>query len=82
MALEILEAFLNSSMEMAEVRTEDFPDPVHRDGVRKSTKQDSFASSFYAWKRKKQTQDILKKKGIDIILIRKGEKTALKKKER
>lgn len=80
-AVEILEDFLYSDMRMAEVNLAKLPEPEPKPGTReKSTKQDSFASSFYAWKGKDSTEDILAQKGIDIILIRRGEKIALKKK--
>lgn len=79
---ELFEAFLNSSDQMVEVKVDELPEPTPRKGSRvKSTKQDSFASSFYAWKRRKSTQNLLKKMGTDILLIRRREKIALKKKE-
>lgn len=78
-AFKILEAFLDSDIIMAEVKLDDLSEPVHRDGKKESTKQDSFASSFYAWKRKKRTQEVFKEKGIDILLIRRRKRIALKK---
>jgi hypothetical protein len=80
MALEIIEAFLMSSMEMAEVNLDRLPEPESKESSKaKSTKQDSFASSFYAWKKKDITQERLAQLKIDILLIRRGEKVALKK---
>ena len=83
MALEIIEGFLNSDMEMAEVELDRFPGPTPRkDSSGKSTKQDSFASSFYAWKKKKTTKEKLTESCIDILLIRREDKIALKKVQR
>jgi hypothetical protein len=80
-AVGIIDAFLESDMQMAEVDTGMLLEPEQKDKSKTpSTKQDSFASSFYAWKKKTSTQGILRQKGIDIILIRRGEKIALKKK--
>lgn len=80
---ELFEAFLNSEHQMVEVNLGELPEPRRRKGSKmRSTKQDSFASSFYAWKRKKGTQRLLKRLGIDVLLIRRGEKVALKKKQR
>ena len=79
LALQILDTFLHSDMDMVEVKLEKLPEPVHKEGTTRSTKQDSFASSFYAWKKKKQTQVTLTKMGIEILLIRRGGKVALKK---
>jgi hypothetical protein len=77
-ALEVIEDFLSSHMEMAEVDLDMLPEPEQKAGSKmKSTKQDSFASSFYAWKKKRE--DYLKSMGISIFLIRRGEKVALKK---
>lgn len=77
-ALEVIQDFLSSHMEMAEVDLEMLPEPEQKAGSKmKSTKQDSFASSFYAWKKKRE--DYLKSMGISIFLIRRGEKVALKK---
>lgn len=79
-ALEVMESFLSSEMEMAEVNLDALPKPEPRkDSSVKSTKQDSFASSFYAWKKKNSTKQRLGHMGIDILLIRRGEKVALKK---
>jgi hypothetical protein len=79
-ALKIFEAFLNSKIEMAEVKLDDLPEPVHRKDTTKTKKQDSFASSFYAWKRKKSTQEAFKRKGLEnVLLIRRAGKIALKK---
>lgn len=81
-ALGIIEAFFESDMQMAEVDLEVLPQPEQKGQSKTpSTKQDSFASSFYAWKKKKSTIERLSQKGIDILLIRQGEKIALKKKE-
>lgn len=78
---ELFEAFLKSSHQMVEVKVDELPEPRHRkDSKVSSTKQDSFASSFYAWKRKKSTKNSLKNRQVDILLIRRGEKIALKKK--
>ena len=81
-AVSIIEAFLESGMEMAEVDIEMLPKPEQKGSAKAvSTKQDSFASSFYAWKKKQPTKDLLKEKCINILLIRRGDKIALKKKE-
>ncbi len=76
---ELFEIFLNSEKpEMVEVNINELPTPKHRDSTKlKSTKQDSFASAFYAWKSKRK--DYMESLGIDILLIRRGEKVALKK---
>jgi len=80
MALGIIEAFLSSGMDMAEVDLSDLPEPEPKEGSKvKSTKQDSFASSFYAWKKKDSTKARLDQLEIDILLIRREEKVALKK---
>jgi hypothetical protein len=80
MALEIIRAFLMSSMEMAEVNLDRLPEPEPKESSKaKSTRQDSFASSFYAWKKKDSTKAKLAQLGFDILLIRRGEKVALKK---
>ena len=80
-AIGIIEAFLLSDMKMAEVDLDKLPEPEPKEGTSpKSTKQDSFASSFYAWKKKDSTKEALAKMEIDILLIRRGEKVALKKK--
>lgn len=80
MALEIIEAFLMSSMEMAQVNLDRLPEPEPKESSKaKSTKQDSFASSFYAWKKKDLTKAKLAQLGFDILLIRREEKVALKK---
>jgi hypothetical protein len=79
-ALEVIEDFLSSHMEMAEVDLDMLPEPEQKAGSKmKSTKQDSFASSFYAWKKKDIIQERLAQLKIDILLIRRGEKVALKK---
>ena len=81
-AIGIIEAFLDSEMKMAEVNLANLPEPESRHGsTEKSSKQDSFASSFYAWKKKQSTKETLAQKGVDILLIRRGEKIALKKKD-
>lgn len=83
MALEVIENFLLSKMEMAEVNMDTLPDPGQKAGSKiRSTKQDSFASSFYAWKKKRSTQQDLAQLGIDVLLFRRGEKVALKKESR
>jgi hypothetical protein len=83
MALDIIENFLSSKMEMAEVNMDTLPDPGQKAGLHvRSTKQDSFASSFYAWKKKRSTQQDLANLGIDVLLFRRGEKIALKKESR
>jgi hypothetical protein len=83
MALEVIEDFLLSKMEMAEVNMDTLPDPGQKAGSKiRSTKQDSFASSFYAWKKKRSTQQDLAQLGIDILLFRRGEKVALKRESR
>ena len=77
-ALEVIEDFLSSHMEMAEVNLDMLPEPEQKAGSKmKSTKQDSFASSFYAWKKKRKTY--IESMGLDFLLIRRGEKVALKK---
>ena len=80
-AIEIIENFLSSDMMMAEVNLSSLPEVKSKKGSPKSTKQDSFASSFYAWKKKKSTKERLKRLRLDIILIRRVEKVALKKKK-
>jgi len=81
-AIPIIEEFLDSKMKMAEVNLNKLPKPKQKkDARKKSTKQDSFASSFYAWKSKKSTQEKLKQLRIDITLVRRGGKAALKKKK-
>ena len=81
-AVGIIEAFFDSHMNMAEVDLSKLPEPTSKHGAgEKSTKQDSFASSFYAWKKKKSTKQKLSQMNIDIIIIRRGQKIALKKKE-
>jgi hypothetical protein len=80
---KLFEAFLESKHQMVEVKLDELPEPRHKETSKvKSTKQDSFASAFYAWKRKGRTQRLLKRLGIDVLLIRRGEKVALKKKQR
>jgi hypothetical protein len=80
-AVGIIEAFLSSDMKMAEIDLDKLPEPEPKHGsAEKSTKQDSFASSFYAWKKKDSTKQKLAQMGIDILLIRRGDKVALKKK--
>ena len=76
---KLFEEFLRSEHEMVEVNIDKLPSPKHRRGSKvKSTKQDSFASSFYAWK--KRRKEFLQRLGIDVLLIRRGERIALKKK--
>lgn len=77
---ELFETFVTSVNRMVEVKVDELPEPRHRKGSKiRSTKRDSFASAFYAWKRKRSTKALLKKSGIDVLLIRRGEKIALKK---
>ena len=77
---ELFETFVTSVNRMVEVKVDELPEPRHRKGSKiRSTKRDSFASAFYAWKRKGSTKGLLKKLGIDVLLIRRGEKIALKK---
>jgi hypothetical protein len=77
----LFEEFLGSDDKMVEVNMVRLSEPKSREGAKvQSTKQDSFASSFYAWKRKRK--DYFSLKGIDVILIRRGEKVALKKVKR
>ena len=75
-------AFVESDHQMVEVKVEELPEPSHKKGSKvESTKQDSFASSFYAWKKRNKIKKFLKKLGIDeVLLLRRGEKIALKKK--
>jgi hypothetical protein len=81
-AVGIIETFSDSEMQMAEIDLDKLPEPEPKEKSNfKSTKQDSFASSFYAWKKKGTTKQKLAEKGIDILLIRRGDKIALKKKE-
>ena len=77
---ELLEAFVKSSHQMVEVKVEKLRQPEPKTGSRvKSTKQDSFASSFYSWKKRKKTEHLLNKLGIEVLIIRRGERIALKK---
>jgi hypothetical protein len=70
-------------MQMAEVDVSSLPKPEQKGTAKKPSKrQDSFASSFYAWKKKQSTKQKLSQKGIDILLIRQCEKIALKKKQK
>ena len=79
-AVNIIHEFLFSKMEMAEVNLSEMPEPTPKAGSKpKSTKLDSFASSFYAWKKRKSTKQKLTDLGADVILIRRGNKIALKK---
>lgn len=79
---KLFEAFVNSTDQMVEVKIDALPEPIPKKGSKmRSNKQDSFASSFYAWKRKKSTQNLLKKLGIEVLLIRRGGKIALRKKK-
>lgn len=80
---KLFEAFLDPEHRMVEVNLDELPEPRHKETSKvKSTKLDSFASAFYAWKRNRRTQQLLERLGIDILLIRRGEKVALKKKKR
>jgi hypothetical protein len=75
---KLFEAFLESDHKMVEVKIEELPTPKPREPSKiRSTKQDSFASAFYAWKRKRKAY--MHSLGTDVLLIRRGEKTALKK---
>lgn len=77
---KIFEDFLYSNIKMAEILTSQIS--LGRTGQKiKSTKTDRIASSFYAWRRKHKTKEALERLGIEkIILIRRGDKLALKKK--
>jgi hypothetical protein len=80
--VSINEEFLESDMQMAEVDIALLPEPEQKEKSKNpSTKQDSFASSFYAWKKKPSTKQKLAEKHVDILLIRRGDKIALKKKD-
>jgi len=80
---KVFETFVNSDHQMVEVKIDELPEPKHKKGSKdRSTKHDSFASSFYSWKRKKRIQRLLEKLGIDILIIRRGERIALKKTKR
>jgi hypothetical protein len=74
---KLFELFLASKDQMVEVNMDEFPTPKSKGAKMKSTKQDSFASSFYAWKRKNRAY--IDSLGFDVLLIRRGEKVALKK---
>ena len=78
---KLFEAFVKSNHQMVEVQVEELPEPEHKEGSKvKSDKKDSFASSFYSWKKRKKTKQLLEKLGIDeVLLIRRGERIALKK---
>ena len=66
---------------MVEVDINELPVPKRKKASKiPSTKQDSFASSFYAWKRRRKKH--LQELGIDVLLIRRGEKVALKRKNK
>lgn len=82
MAVRIIEDFLTSKIEMAEINLDALPQPESKRNSKKSTKQDSFASSFYAWKKKSSTKTRLSQLGIDILLIRRNQKVAMKKVKR
>lgn len=76
---ELFEEFLRSEHEMVEINIAKLQSPKHKKSSKiESTKLDSFASSFYSWKkrRKKHLQEL----GVDILLVRRGERMALKKK--
>jgi len=77
----LFKAFVESSHQMVEVKVDELREPIAKDGLKvKSDKKDSFASSFYSWKKRKKTKQLLKKLGIDeVLLIRRGERIALKK---
>lgn len=78
---KLFESFLESKPTMVEVNINELPEPKSKESSKiRSTKQDSFASAFYAWKRKRK--DYMESLGIDILLIRRGEKVALKKVKR
>jgi len=77
---KLIELFVDSNHQMVEVKLEGLEEPKPKKGLRvKSTKQDRFASSFYSWKKRKKTQQLLEKLGINVLLIRRGERIALKK---
>lgn len=76
---ELFEAFLLSRDTMVEVMVNELPLKRDKeDSGLKSTRQDRFASAFYAWKksRKKYIESLGFK---DILLIRRDERVALKK---
>ena len=81
-AIEIISDFLTSNMKMAEVDLSALPEPTSKEDTKtKSTKQDSFSSSFYSWKKRKKSKQKLNDLGLDVILIRRGNKIALKKRK-
>jgi len=81
-SIEIIEEFLSSNMKMAEVNLSELPKPTPKESTKtKSTKQDSFSSSFYSWKKRKKTKQKLDELRLDIILIRRENKIALKKRK-
>jgi hypothetical protein len=82
LAINIAEDFFDSDMQMAEIDLTEYPLPKPKRGSAKTSKEDSFASSFYAWKKKQSTQERLAEKGVDILLVRRADKIALKKKVR
>jgi len=77
---KLFEDFVESDDQMVEVNVEELLEPTDKKGSKvKSTKQDRFASSFYSWKKREKTKQLLKKHGIKVLLIRRGERIALKK---
>jgi len=79
----LFEDFLYSKIKMAEVMVDQIPVKDAGNSKVRSTKQDRIASSFYAWRKKRHTKDAMARFGIEkIILIRRGEKIALKKKKK
>ena len=78
---KLFEAFVESDDQMVEVKVGELPEPEHKEGSKvKSDKKDSFASSFYSWKKRTKTKQLLEKLGInEVLLIRRGERIALQK---
>jgi len=76
---KLIELFVDSNHQMVEVKLEGLEELKPKKGSRvKSTKQDRFASSFYSWKKRKK-EDLKKMLGIEVKLIRRGERIALRK---
>ena len=77
---KLIELFVDSKHQMVEVKLEALEELKPKKGSSvKSTKQDRFASSFYSWRKRKKTRDLLEMLGIKVKLIRKGERMALEK---
>ena len=69
-------------MKMAEVNLATLPEPESKsDSTTKSTKQDSFASSFYRMEKENINKTKSCRKGIDILIIKKRRKNSVKKEE-